>query len=152
MPIQWGPCVKKLAEVGIETCEFCHEAAPFSVYGQSTQIRFMFLVPLADFNAKKFLVCERCRHSWELEEGRAAGLIAEGKMLPNHETIAAIWNALDSAVITALKSAEKPGPLKRPGDAVAETAAKLKSSFPSSHVDYVARQFNKDCFGKNERP
>ncbi len=27
MPIQWGPSVKKLAEVGIEGCEFCHEPA-----------------------------------------------------------------------------------------------------------------------------
>jgi hypothetical protein len=144
MPIQWGPCVKKLAEVGVDTCSCCHEPAPFSVYGQSTQIRFMFLVPLADFNAKKFLVCERCKQSWELEEGRASGLIAESKMLPDHETIAAIWNSLDSAVTAALKSAGGPGPLKRPGDAIAETITKLKSTFPSSHVDYAPRQYLKD--------
>lgn len=145
MPIQWGPSVKKLAEVGIEGCGFCHEPAPFSVYEQSYQIRFMFLVPLANLNSKKFLVCERCKHSWELEDSRALGLIAESKMLPGHEAAGAIWNALDEAVERWVSKGELREECKNVAEVLEHVGGKLKSQFPAAHVDTMAHRYFEWC-------
>lgn len=145
MPIQWGPTVKKLAEVGIDDCEFCHELAPFTVYEQSFQIRFMFLVPLANLNSKKFLVCERCKHSWELSEARALGLIAESKLMPGHEVAAALNNAFDGEVQAWVKRGDFKGQLKSVPDVVADASMKLKERFRASDVDFMAAKYLELC-------
>lgn len=151
MPIQWGPCVKKIAEVGIEECEFCHEPAPFTIYSQSTQIRLMFLVPLADFNSKKFLVCERCRHSWELQESKALGLIAKSKMMPGHEAATALWNAFDTAVEAWIKKGELRDQCNTVAKLLECVGAKLKTQFPPSHVDIMAHKYFNWCKDDTDR-
>jgi hypothetical protein len=145
MPIQWGPSVKKIAEVGIEGCAFCHEPAPFSVFEQSYQVRLMFLVPLANFQSKRFLVCERCKHSWELEPSRALGLIAESKMLPSHEAAAAMWNAMDEAATRWVSGGELGGECKTVADVLEHVGGKLKSQFPGAHVDAIAQRYLEWC-------
>lgn len=141
MPIQWGPQLKQLAEVGIENCSFCHELAAFSVYETSTTVRLMFLVPLAKLSTKYIIACERCHHTWEVTQSRALGLVAESKMLPSHEVCFALCRAFDSSIMEFL---DGKGPflhlktIPEVFDAVCES---LKKNFNPQHVEYAFSKY-----------
>ncbi len=141
MPIQWGPQLKQLAEVGIAKCTFCHELAAFSVYETSTTVRLMFLVPLAKLSTKYLIACERCHHTWEATQARAIGLVAESKMLPSHEVCFALCDAFESSITEFLDGKGPFVHLKSSVEVVEAARESLKRNFNPQYVDYVFSRY-----------
>jgi hypothetical protein len=108
MPIQWGPNTKRVADLGLNECDFCHEWALFALCSRSTEVRLMFLVPLVKTPPKHFLFCERCGHETPLPETRVALMLDEVRTLPSNALFVEMWNKFDSSVADWAKSRPVP--------------------------------------------
>lgn len=139
MPIQWRPDIQQAAQLAIRVCPFCHEPACFSLYKQSTKFTFMFALPLARVGAKWVVACERCSHTWDVDDSKALGLIAESKWVPNHDTATKIWAEINSCFQQWTDDSQEFAGCEDPFKVLEVAKKRLTGRFNQDHVKQVAQ-------------
>jgi hypothetical protein len=89
----WGEGIKPIAYEGIMKCPNCKNYNHYFLVEVAKQAS-VFLVPVAKWSKKYYLMCSVCKFGSEVTESDKDEILIESVSLPDADVAGAIWDAL----------------------------------------------------------
>jgi len=90
----WGKKGKQIGYFGITKCPRCKNYTHFFLYEENNNVK-LFLITVAKYNKKRYLVCSICESGFELDNDKYYELIGQMPRRFDKDVTTDIWNTIN---------------------------------------------------------
>lgn len=95
----WGKNSKEVGYIGLHKCAVCSDYSHFTIHEVANNVKVYF-IPIAKFNKKRYVVCQKCQNGWELDEVNYLTLMKTSMTALSKEKTLELWNSISNSVVS----------------------------------------------------